>query len=56
MKKIIKDGTLNFSTVCEVCGCKFEYGVEDIDDLEVDCPCCGYPCTHATFGDDEELK
>ncbi len=56
MIKILKPGIVNFKAVCEVCGCEFRYTAEDVEDLEVECPCCGQPVVHDTpeSNDDDE--
>ena len=46
MKKIIKQGNLTFTKICSICGCEFEYEVEDITNNAVECPCCKSQLTH----------
>ena len=48
MTKIIIKGNTEFTGICEVCGCKFSYELEDLNVLgsTVQCPCCHRYVTH----------
>ena len=47
MIKILEEGkTTSFTTVCDTCGCKFQYDLEDISFKQVQCPQCNNFVTH----------
>lgn len=48
MKKIIKGAYRKFVTDCQICGCRFEYDIDDVSASEFDvvCPDCGFCTPH----------
>lgn len=46
MKKVIESGKKEFIAVCDKCGCKFSYELEDVAGGVVNCPECDEYVVH----------
>ena len=62
MIKVIKHGEKTFRVICPMCGCEFEYQLEDLragitsESEQIKCPDCGHWICHKKFNEEEKKQ